>query len=232
VFEPVDRPLELADPSIAFGDLELPASALLCQLLVSGVSGARSFLAKDVRDEVTEDPFVGQPDLEGKSFRGVARNGRHRGTGRIERRHEMVHGFDEGAGPDRGVIEQPDLEDLAAVPDERVEEALVRQLRGLRYEQDEDPSASLEPIEHRDRFVRIAMKRSIRPEEDDRDATLADRAAEARRLDCLVGDPLGKQQMGPKVDRPWRQVDKPVEVGEIWTQQVDEAHQRPPARLV
>ena len=76
------------------------------------------------------------------------------------------------------------------------------------------------------------MKRSIRPEEDDRDATLADRAAEARRLDCLVGDPLGKQQMGPKVDRPWRQVDKPVEVGEIWTQQVDEAHQRPPARLV
>ena len=49
---------------------------------------------------------------------------------------------------------------------------------------------------------------------------------------CLVGDPLGKQQMGPKVDRPWRQVDKPVEVGEIWTQQVDEAHQRPPARLV
>ena len=58
MFEPVDRPLELADPSIAFGDLELPASALLCQLLVSGVSGARSFLAKDVRDEVTEDPFV------------------------------------------------------------------------------------------------------------------------------------------------------------------------------
>ena len=41
----------------------------------------------------------------------------------------MVHGLDEGAGPDRGVIEQPDLEDLAAVPDERVEEALVRQLR-------------------------------------------------------------------------------------------------------
>ena len=93
--------------------------------------GARSFLAKDLRDEVTEDPFVGQPDLEGKSLRGVGRIRRDRGARRVERRHEMVHGFDEGAGPDRRVIEQPDLEDLAAVADERVEEALVRQLRGL-----------------------------------------------------------------------------------------------------
>ena len=76
------------------------------------------------------------------------------------------------------------------------------------------------------------MKRPVGPEEDDRDGALADRAAEARRLECLVGDPLGKQQVGPEVDRPWRQVDEPVEVGEIWAQKVDEAHQRPPARLV
>ena len=96
-----------------------------------GVTGARSFQAEDVRDEVTEDPFVRKPDLEGKPLARVGRVRRDRRTGRVERWDEVVDGLDDGAGPDRSVIEQSDLQHLAAVSDERVEEPLVRQLGRL-----------------------------------------------------------------------------------------------------